>query len=63
MLREFSLSDANNMWKLNKDLDVIKYTGNSSFATVKEAKLFLKKYTDCQKSGFGRWAILLKNSR
>ncbi len=61
MLREFSLSDASNMCKLNKDLEVIKYTGDSLFATVKEAKLFLKNYTDYQKNGFGRWAILLKD--
>lgn len=61
MLREFSLSDASNMWQLNKDLDVIKYIGDSSFDTVKEAKLFLKNYMDYQKNGFGRWAILLKD--
>jgi len=50
------------MWKLNKDRDVIKYTGDSSFASVKEAKLFLINYTDYQKNGFGRWAVILKNT-
>ena len=62
ILREFKLYDAKKMWKLNKNQGVIKYTGDPHFKSIKEAELFLKNYTDYQKNGFGRWAVLLKNT-
>ena len=62
ILREFELHDAKEMWELNNDPDVIKYTGDPPFKSIKEAKLFLKNYSDYQRNGFGRWAILLKGT-
>ena len=62
ILREFELHDAKEMWELNNDPDVIKYTGDPPFESVEEAKLFLKNYSDYQKNGFGRWAVLLKDT-
>lgn len=61
ILREFDLSDAKNMWLLNKDPDVIRYTGDPPFESVENAKLFLDNYTDYHRNGYGRWAVILKD--
>ncbi|SFS76754.1 GNAT family N-acetyltransferase [Lutibacter maritimus] len=61
-LREFEISDAINLYHLNSDFDVIKYTGNKPFQSVNEAENFIKLYTDYKKNGFGRWAVCLKGT-
>jgi len=61
-LREFIPSDGFHFYHLNNDPDVIKYTGNSAFASLEEANLFIKNYDDYKKDGFGRWAVCLKNT-
>ena len=58
MLREFNITDAESFYKLNLNLNVIKYTGNSAFKDVDEAKTFLENYSDYQRNGFGRWAVI-----
>ncbi len=60
VLREFELTDAQKMWELNSDTEVIKYTGDPPFVSVEEAEQFLAGYRDYAKNGFGRWAVLLK---
>jgi len=62
VLREFVLNDAENIWELNSDPEVIKYTGDPPFATIKKAREFLLDYTDYEKNGFGRWAVITKAS-
>lgn len=59
-LREFSNEDAVQLYLLNLDPDVIKYTGDKSFDNIAEAKLFLENYDHYQKYGYGRWAVLNK---
>lgn len=61
-LREFKISDAIFLFKLNEDLDVLKYTGDVPFNSVYDAKLFLNDYNDYKKNGFGRWAVCLKKT-
>jgi RimJ/RimL family protein N-acetyltransferase len=59
-LREITLEDSENVYLLNLDPDVIKYTGDNSFENIEEAKDFLIKYDHYKKYGFGRWAVINK---
>lgn len=59
-LREMTPDDAQNAYDLNSDPEVIKYTGDKSFETVEEARLFLTNYDHYRKYGFGRWAVISK---
>lgn len=61
-LHEFSKAEAMNVFDLNNDPMVIKYTGDPPFASVKDAAAFIESYTDYQKNGFGRWAVRLKEN-
>jgi RimJ/RimL family protein N-acetyltransferase len=60
VLRELTVGDAENMYLLNLDKDVIKYTGDVSFNRVDDAFEFLNNYDHYKKYGFGRWAVILK---
>lgn len=59
-LTEFQLSDAEHMYRLNLDPEVLKYTGDPPFASVEEASAFLERYDAYEKHGFGRWSVWLK---
>ncbi|WP_353119830.1 GNAT family N-acetyltransferase [Myroides odoratus] len=61
-LRELQPTDAQSFYALNANPNVIRYTGNAAFATVEEAKEFLENYSDYQLNGYGRWAVILKDS-
>ena len=60
ILRELKISDAEKMWELNADSEVIKFTGDHPFESVQSARNFLLSYHDYSKNGFGRWGVLLK---
>lgn len=60
LLREFVPDDAENIWELNSDPEVIKYTGDPPFAGIEKAKEFLHNYQDYAINGFGRWAVISK---
>lgn len=62
LLREFDISDAENFYELNLNPNVIKYTGNSAFKCIDEARDFLKNYSDYQRNGYGRWAVIDKST-
>ena len=62
LLRELQPTDAQSFYALNANPNVIRYTGNTAFATVEEAKEFLENYSDYQLNGYGRWAVILKDS-
>lgn len=61
-LREFELTDAEAMFQLNDDWDVIKYTGDPAFSSEEEALEFLQNYDDYKRNGMGRWAVITKNT-
>ncbi|WP_291728574.1 GNAT family N-acetyltransferase [Bernardetia sp.] len=61
-LREFKLQDAGDLYSLNNDFEVIRYTGDSPFENVKEAEEFVQSYDHYQKYSFGRWAVLDKKT-
>jgi RimJ/RimL family protein N-acetyltransferase len=62
ILREFQLSDAEKMYELNSDPEVIKYTGDPPFKSVEETRNFLSQYKDYQRNGYGRWIMTLKET-
>ena len=62
ILREFNSSDAETMYELNSDMEVLLYSGDSPFASIENAKEFLESYSDYKKNGYGRWAVILKSS-
>ncbi len=62
ILREFHLEDAENFYELNRNPNVIKFTGDSSFQNISEAEEFLKNYDDYKRNGYGRWAVMEKDS-
>ena len=59
-LKEFSLSDAESMYALNLDLEVLKYTGDEPFNSIEEARDFIENYKQYQLYGFGRWSVFIK---
>lgn len=61
ILREFILSDAEKMYDLNKDPEVLQYTGDLPFNSIQEARNFLEHYSDYERNGFGRWAVVRKD--
>lgn len=63
LLREFDIDDAQSFYDLNLNPSVIKYTGNSAFRDIEEAKEFLKNYSDYKENGFGRWAVINKATK
>ncbi|TRZ41415.1 GNAT family N-acetyltransferase [Robertkochia solimangrovi] len=60
ILREFILDDSRHFFSMNNDPEVIKYTGDSAFASMEEAGDFLDKYEEYRKYGIGRWAVIRK---
>lgn len=63
LLRELNPDDAENFYNLNLNPNVIKYTGDSVFKNVSEAKEFLENYQDYKLNGFGRWAVINKSDK
>lgn len=61
-LREMTIKDAENVYLLNLDLEVIKYTGDTPFESIESAKQFLKNYDHYKKYNFGRWAVINKST-
>ncbi|WP_314058417.1 GNAT family N-acetyltransferase [Empedobacter brevis] len=61
-LRELHPDDAEDFYRLNLNPNVIKYTGNAAFESIKEARKFLENYEDYKRNGYGRWAVMVKES-
>ncbi|MDA3613413.1 GNAT family N-acetyltransferase [Polluticaenibacter yanchengensis] len=62
LLRELTPADAASFYQLNLNPNVIKYTGNSAFNSIEDAKRFLENYTDYELNGYGRWAVINKEA-
>lgn len=61
-LIEFSPTMAQTFFDLNNDPEVVKYTGDPPFESVESAAQFLANYSEYEKSGFGRWAVISKST-
>lgn len=62
LLREFEPSDAQAMYDLNADPEVIRWTGDPPFDSVEHAETFLQKYPDYDRNGYGRWSVIVKET-
>jgi len=60
LLREFLPLDADSFYFLNKDKDVMQYTGDRAFETIQESRVFIENYDAYQKTGMGRWTVVEK---
>jgi [ribosomal protein S5]-alanine N-acetyltransferase len=61
-LRNLEIGDAINMYLLNVDPEVIRYTGDKPFQNPAEAEKFLRTYDQYKKFGVGRLAVIEKKS-
>jgi len=59
--REFHLEDAEALFNLNADPDVVKYTGDLPFESIEKARKFILNYDHYKNVGFGRWAVIKKH--
>jgi ribosomal-protein-alanine N-acetyltransferase len=57
-LRNFDPADAADMFEMNSDPAVIKYTGDDPFDSVEAARKFINGYEAYKKYGCGRWTVL-----
>lgn len=62
LLREFREIDAEPLFRLNSDPDVMRYTGDAPFAEPAAALDFIRHYDHYQRHGFGRWAVTSRES-
>jgi [ribosomal protein S5]-alanine N-acetyltransferase len=61
-LRELTPGDARHFYDLNADPEVVKYTGDPPFKSLEAARNFLENYDQYQQYGYGRWAVILKET-
>jgi ribosomal-protein-alanine N-acetyltransferase len=61
LLRELHPDDAAEMFALNADPEVVRYTGNGPFASVEDARTFLESYDAYRVQRMGRWGIVAKD--
>ena len=62
ILREFLVEDAEALLSLNSDPEVLKYTGDVPFLSIQDAKNFVLNYDQFKKYGYGRWAVVEKET-
>jgi RimJ/RimL family protein N-acetyltransferase len=60
VLREHTVADAQAMYELNLDPEVVRYIGDKPFESVEAMRQFIERYEDYKKYGMGRWAIFSK---
>ncbi len=57
LLREFTPDDAEALFELNADPEVIRYTGDPPFESIDAARAFLEQYDAYRLTGMGRWMV------
>lgn len=62
LLRPFCLDDAEPLYRLNSDPDVMKYTGDVYFESVEQSEYFLRKYSDYHDHATGRLMAIHKET-
>ncbi|MEC4051308.1 GNAT family N-acetyltransferase [Myroides odoratimimus] len=60
VLRELITADAEHFYQLNLNPNVMRYTGDDAFDSVDDAYTFLANYSDYERNGYGRWAVIRK---
>lgn len=59
-LRQFHHTDAQGLYSMNSDPEVMRFTGDPPFPSVSSARQFLAAYDHYQQHGFGRWSVYRK---
>jgi len=62
VLRAISLDDAQNMFNMNADPAVVRYTGNKGYKNIEEVVEFISTYDQYEKYKQGRMTILDKST-
>lgn len=62
ILREMVLEDANDLYEMDADAEVQKYTGDIVPTSVNDIVKRISNYPDYKKYGYGRWTTVLKES-
>jgi len=60
-LRRFEEGDAQFLYDLNADPEVIRFTGDPPFGSVEEALGFIKGYDHYLQYGHGRWMVIRRD--
>jgi RimJ/RimL family protein N-acetyltransferase len=63
ILREWNLHDAESMYHLNLNPEVIQYTGDVPFTSIEDSALFISNYDHYIKYGYGRWVVIHKETK
>ena len=61
-MRAMTAEDASDVFALNSNPAVMRYTHEPLMKSVEEAKLALESYPDFETVGFGRWGCFLKET-
>jgi len=61
-LRELNPADAPGFFELNNDPEVVKHTGDQPFFRLEDARAFLENYDQYRLYGYGRWAVILRET-
>lgn len=61
LLKKLTIENSEDMYLLNQDSEVLKYTGDSPFLDIEAAHTFLENYDQYEKYGVGRYAVILKS--
>lgn len=61
-LRRFSLDDVEHFFRLNQDLELLRYTGDQPFRDLQQVEQFINAYDQYDKYGIGRWSVYFKNT-
>lgn len=62
ILREFEAKDASVLLELNADSKVMLYTGDQPFSSKEDALDFIENYRSYADQGYGRWAVVEKET-
>lgn len=62
LLRPFTLEDAKDIFELNGDPIVMKYTGDQPFGSIAEARKFIQNYDHFKKWERGRFGVFLREN-
>src|SRR5690606_20974894 len=60
ILRESVVADAPDLFEMNSDPEVMKYTGDAAFKSVEETEELIRNYKDYAKYRYGRWTTIVK---
>ena len=60
VLRKFEASDAQALYELCSDPEVMRYTGEPLMTSVDEARVGIETHPDWVDPGYGRWGVVLR---